>query len=56
MAFSLMWPTFFAGTLSDMLGYRQFFVLLLVLCLLPIIATALLKIRGNFGKELHQIT
>jgi len=46
-----MWPAFFAGTMSDMLGYRQFFIVLLVLCLLPVVATALLKIKGDFGKE-----
>ena len=51
MSFSMMWPAFFAGTLSDMLGYRQFFIVLLVLCLLPVVATALLKIKGVRGMQ-----
>lgn len=55
MSFSMMWPAFFAGTMSDMLGYRQFFIVLLVLCLLPVVATALLKIKGDFGKEEREI-
>lgn len=53
MALSMMVPGFFAGWLQQGLGYRGFFVLVMVCCLATIAVTALLpsRIRKDFGKK-----
>lgn len=53
MALSMMVPGFFAGWLQRGLGYRGFFVLVMVCCLATIAVTALLpsRIRKDFGKK-----
>lgn len=43
LALSLMIPSFFAGAMSDMMGYRAFFVIVLLSGVAPIIGTALAR-------------
>jgi len=51
MALGMMIPGMFAGWLQEQLGYRHFFVWVMVCSIIPIIATALLKIDPEFGKK-----
>lgn len=46
----LMIPGFFSGLLADKLGYYQFFILVMALCLITFAVTALIKIDPGFGK------
>ncbi len=53
MALSMMLPGFFAGWLQESLGYRGFFVLVMVCCLATVAVTAMLPgtIREDYGKK-----
>lgn len=51
MALSMMIPGLFAGALSQALGYKLFFVLVMMVCIIPFIVVALLKIHPQFGKR-----
>jgi len=51
MALGMMLPGMFAGWLQEQLGYRHFFVWVILCSIVPLIATALLKIDPAFGKK-----
>lgn len=46
----LMIPGMFSGYLADHLGYHQFFIVVMFLCLITFVVTALIKIDPEFGK------
>jgi PAT family beta-lactamase induction signal transducer AmpG len=50
MALSMMVPGLFAGALAQTVGYRMFFVIVMISCLLPFIVAQYLKIDPHFGK------
>jgi len=50
MALGMMIPGMFAGWLQELLGYNHFFVWVMICCIIPVIAVALLKINPNYGK------
>jgi PAT family beta-lactamase induction signal transducer AmpG len=51
MALSMMIPGLFAGALQEAVGYRTFFIIVMVACSLTFIVSAFLKIDPNFGKK-----
>ncbi len=51
MSLSMMLPGFFAGALQEMVGYRAFFIIVVVSCVMTYIVTALLKIAPKFGMK-----
>jgi PAT family beta-lactamase induction signal transducer AmpG len=51
MALGMMIPGMFAGWLQELLGYRHFFLWVMICSIIPIIATSLLKIDPEFGKK-----
>lgn len=51
MALGMMLPGMFAGWLQEQLGYRHFFLWVMICSIIPLIATALLKIDPEFGKK-----
>jgi MFS transporter, PAT family, beta-lactamase induction signal transducer AmpG len=51
MALGMMLPGMFAGWLQEQLGYRNFFVWVMICSIVPLIATSLLKIDPQFGKK-----
>ena len=51
MALGMMLPGMIAGELQELLGYRHFFIWVMVCCLATFGATALLKIDPEFGKK-----
>lgn len=51
MALGMMIPGMFAGWLQDHLGYRHFFLWVMMCSIIPIIATSLLKVDPSFGKK-----
>jgi MFS transporter, PAT family, beta-lactamase induction signal transducer AmpG len=51
MALGMMIPGMFAGWIQEQLGYRHFFMWVLICSIIPIIATSLLKIDPEFGKK-----
>ena len=51
MALSLMLPGLFAGALAQVAGYRLFFIIVMISCLLPFGVVSFLKIDANFGKK-----
>ena len=51
MALSMMLPGLFAGALQEAMGYRSFFVMVMVLCAVTWIVTALVKVDPDFGKK-----
>jgi len=50
MAMGMMIPGMFAGWMQEMLGYNHFFIWVMICCLVPIVAVALLKIDPNYGR------
>ncbi|NDW10364.1 MFS transporter [Dysgonomonas sp. 520] len=50
MALGMMIPGMFAGWLQEQLGYNHFFIWVMICCIVPIVAVALLKIDPNYGK------
>lgn len=51
MALSMMIPGLFAGELQEMVGYRTFFIIVMIFCSVTFITASLLKIDPNFGKK-----
>jgi PAT family beta-lactamase induction signal transducer AmpG len=51
MALSMMIPGLFAGALQESVGYRAFFVIVVVCCAMTYIVSHLLKIDPEFGKK-----
>ncbi|MCR5076732.1 MAG: MFS transporter [Prevotella sp.] len=51
MALSMMIPGLFAGALAEAVGYKLFFVIVMVSCVLPFVMARLLRIEGDFGKK-----
>ena len=51
MALGMMIPGMFAGWMQELLGYARFFEYVMVCSIIPLIATALLKIDPTFGKK-----
>ncbi len=51
MSLSMMLPGFFAGALQELVGYRMFFIIVVISCVMTYIVTALLKINPYFGKK-----
>lgn len=56
MALGMMIPGMFAGWLQEQLGYRHFFLWVMICSAIPLIATSLLKINPQFGKKQPQPT
>ena len=50
----LMLPGMVSGWLAERLGYRQFFILIMILCLVTFLVAALIKIDPEFGKQKNQ--
>lgn len=51
MSLSMMLPGFFAGALQEMVGYRTFFIIVVISCVITYVVTALLKVAPQFGKK-----
>ena len=47
----LMLPGMLSGYMKDMLGYRTFFIIVMLCCTITFLVTAFLKIDPDFGKE-----
>ena len=52
MAVSMMISGLFSGTLQEQVGYNSFFLIVLMLSILPLIAVALIRIDPDFGKRM----
>jgi len=51
MALSMLIPGLFAGALAQFVGYRMFFVIVMLCCLLPFIVASFLKVDSEFGRR-----
>ena len=51
MALGMMLPGMVAGKLSDLMGYKMFFIWILIATIVTFVVTSLLKIDPNFGKK-----
>ena len=51
MALSMMIPGLFAGALQEAVGYRTFFVVVMLFCSVTYVVTAFLHIDPEFGKK-----
>jgi PAT family beta-lactamase induction signal transducer AmpG len=51
MALGMMIPGMFAGWLQELLGYRYFFIWVMICSIVPVVAVALLKINTDYGKK-----
>lgn len=51
MSLSMMVPGLFAGTLQEILGYRHFFIFVILCCSVTFLVMAFLKIDPQFGKR-----
>ena len=51
MALSMMIPGLFAGALQEAVGYRTFFIIVMLACAMTYAVTACLKIDPEFGKK-----
>jgi len=51
MALSMMIPGLFAGALQEAVGYRHFFIIVMVCCIVTFLVTSFLKIDSDFGKK-----
>jgi len=51
MALGMMIPGMFAGWIQEQLGYARFFEYVMICSIIPLIATAMLKIDPGFGKK-----
>ena len=47
----LMIPGMVSGWLKDMLGYNAFFIVVMALCVITFVVTALIKVDPEFGKK-----
>ena len=50
-----MLPGMVSGYLKDMVGYRMFFIIVMVCCIITFLVTAFLKIDPEFGKKEKEI-
>ncbi len=51
MALSMMIPGLFAGALQESVGYRAFFIIVMICCEITFVVTSFLKIDPHFGKK-----
>ena len=51
MALSMMIPGMVAGYVQEMLGYTNFFIFVMVCCLVTVLVTFLLKVDPEYGKK-----
>ena len=51
MALSMMIPGMVAGYLQEALGYTQFFIFVMLCCLVTVVVTLLLKVDPEYGKK-----
>lgn len=51
MALSMLLPGLFAGALAQSVGYRLFFIIVMLSCVLPFVVASFLKIDESFGKR-----
>ncbi|MBR6456410.1 MAG: MFS transporter [Prevotella sp.] len=51
MALSLMIPGLVAGALQEAVGYRTFFIIVMICCAVTFLVTSFLKIDPEFGKK-----
>ena len=51
MALSMMIPGLFAGALQEAVGYRLFFIIVVLACSMTYLVTSFLKIDPEFGKK-----
>ena len=51
MALSMMLPGLFTGELAEAVGYRWFFVIVMIACVFPFLAARQLRVDNNFGKK-----
>lgn len=51
MALSMMIPGLFAGALQEAVGYRSFFIIVMICCAVTFLVTSFLKIDPEFGKK-----
>jgi len=51
MALSMMIPGLFAGALQEYVGYRTFFIIVMIACSATFVVSAFLKIAPDFGKR-----
>ena len=51
MALSMMIPGLFAGALQEAVGYKTFFIIVMLACTMTYVVTAYLKIDPEFGKK-----
>lgn len=51
MALSMMIPGLFSGDLQELVGYRNFFVIVMAFCSVTYLVTSFLKIDPTFGKK-----
>ena len=51
MALSMMLPGLVAGALQEAVGYRAFFIIVMVCCAMTYVVASLLKIDPDFGKK-----
>ncbi|MBR5440146.1 MAG: MFS transporter [Prevotella sp.] len=54
MALSLMIPGLVAGALQEAVGYRTFFIIVMICCAVTFLVTSFLKIDPEFGKKRRQ--
>ena len=50
----LMLPGMVSGWMKDALGYRTFFIIVMVLCAITFAVTALIKVDPDFGKKTEE--
>lgn len=50
MALSMMLPGLFAGALAQLVGYKMFFVIVMLVCIFPFLVAHQLRIDDGFGK------
>ncbi len=51
MALSMLIPGLFAGALAQYVGYRMFFIIVMLSCILPFFVASFLKINSEFGHK-----
>ena len=51
IALSMMIPGLFAGALQEAVGYRSFFIIVMIFCAVTFIVSRLVKIDPEFGKK-----
>lgn len=54
MALGMMLPRMISGALQESLGYRLFFIIVLVLCGVTALVTSIIHFEPNFGKKERQ--